>query len=158
MKVCFVLLHWEGHVFQSYACAGTDQGHPCISFASTRPICTLFTYPYWSFSIFPSWLLALQANIYPRNRTRKCECHAPPRYLSIELECPQRLDDNQPGGKGWQRGTKTLYTLSQKQKPLHLLKCAHDYSLTFERAENCISERRSLEGVQKFLFSPLQNF
>lgn len=79
-------------------------------------------------SILVSWLLTLQAHVSQRKRTRKYEWNGPQGYLSIELGCPQRPDDNQPGGKGWREGTEPRTSVTQRQKPdIASLKCAHGY-------------------------------
>lgn len=116
----FCSLAPRGHVFQSYSCAGTDQGHPCISFLSSRPICIAFTYPYQSFSILLSWLPSFKVIISHKNRTRKFECNDPQGRLSVESECSQRLDDSEHGRKGWKRRNITLCLFPLGQKPLHL--------------------------------------
>lgn len=130
----FFLLHREGHVFQSYSCTRTDQGHPCISFPSTRPICVVFTYLYWSFSISSGCLL--QTNISQKNRKRKFDVMNP-RIVVTEPDCPQRLGpwrlvlrELARRGRTGEEEYNTVH-LHCEQEPLHLCSSAHRYQLTF---------------------------
>lgn len=143
VKANSVLLHWEGHVFQSYSCARMDQGHRCISVSSTRAVCIVLTciihtgnFPAPSSLVLPS----LKAKLSRKNRARKFVHVEPQSHPSIESEYPQ-VAWQIARGKGWKKMNNTLYTFTPRQKLLHFHRNVFMVQVDFLKSKQTVQQR-----------------
>lgn len=143
VKANSVLLHWEGHVFQSYSCARMDQGHHCISVSSTRAVCIVLTciihtgnFPAPSSLVLPS----LKAKISRKNRARKFVHVEPQSHPSIESEYPQ-VAWQIARGKGWKKMNNTLYIFTPRQKLLHFHRNVFMVQVDFLKSKQTVQQR-----------------
>lgn len=94
---------------------------------------------------------------FQRNRTRKCECNAPPSYLSIELKCPQRLDDYQPGGKAGREGLKPCI-LSARGRSHCIFEGCSWLLVDFEKSRKLLREARPRRVSSSFFLPHFRIF